>query len=127
MNDKLTEKELQDIIERRSTGKTSFVEFLEELSNIGVTQYMINAGTGEATYMGEHAELKTDPQVNFVIANDFNRDQALQAIRNITIPFLDFLREIANAGITSYTVNITDKKAIYHAIKGEQIVEPLQL
>jgi uncharacterized protein YbcV (DUF1398 family) len=127
MNDNLTEKELHKIIERRSTGKTNFAEFLEELSQIGVIQYDIDVATGQATYKGEHSEVKTDPQVQFVISNDFNRNQALQAIANITLPFLDFLREMAVAGVTTYNVNIFEKKAIYVGINGEQIVEPLQL
>lgn len=126
MSDKPTMKELQEIIERRSTGKTSFAEFLEELSKIGIIQYDIDVATGQATYKGEHTELKTEPQVNFVISNHFNRNQALQIIANITLPFLDFLREIANAGITTYNVNITEKKAFYVGVNGEQIVEPLQ-
>lgn len=126
MNDKLTEKELHRIIERRSTGKTSFAEFLDELSNSGITEYDIDVATGEATYKGEHSKLKTAPQVDFVISNDFDRDQALQVIGNMTIPFLDFLREIANAGIKTNTVNINEKKAIYDAINGEQIVEQLR-
>jgi uncharacterized protein YbcV (DUF1398 family) len=125
MNNIPTEKELHEIIERRSTGKTSFAEFLEELYKIGVIQYDINVATGQATYKGEQSEIKTEPQVNFVISNQFNRNQAIQAITNITLPFLDFLREIANAGIISYNVNITDKKAIYVGVNGEQIAEPL--
>jgi len=92
MNDELTEKELNEIIERRSTGRTSFAEFLDELSKIGVIQYDIDVASGQATYKGAHSELKTEPQVNFVISNDFNRNQALQIIANITLPFLDFLR-----------------------------------
>ncbi len=127
MNDKLTEKELNKIIERRSTGKTSFAEFLVELSEIGIMQYQINVATGQASYMGEHSELQTEPQVNFVIANHFNRDQALQSIANITLPFLDFLREMANAGIMTYTVHISEKKAIYQGKNGEQIEEQIQL
>ena len=127
MNDELTEKELNEIIERRSTGRTSFAEFLDELSKIGVIQYDIDVASGQATYKGAHSELKTEPQVNFVISNDFNRNQALQIIANITLPFLDFLKEMANAGVATYTVNITEKNAIYVAINGEQIVEPLQL
>ncbi|WP_040209107.1 DUF1398 family protein [Neobacillus jeddahensis] len=127
MNDKLTEKELDEIIERRSTGKTSFAEFLKELSDSAITQYVIDVATGVATYKGTDSELKTKPQVDFVISNQLNRNQTLQAIENITIPFLDFLREIADAGITSYNVNIVEKKAIYVAINGEQIEEPLQL
>jgi uncharacterized protein YbcV (DUF1398 family) len=127
MTNKPTEKELHEIIERRSTGKTSFAEFLEELHTIGIIQYDINVATGRATYKAEHSELQTEPQVNFVISNQFDRNQALQTIANITLPFLDFLREMANAGIASYTVNINQKKAVYVGITGEQIIEPLQL
>ncbi|MEH7117670.1 DUF1398 family protein [Neobacillus vireti] len=127
MSDKLTEKELHKIIERRSTGKTSFAEFLEELAKIGVIQYDINVATGQAAYKNEHSELTTEPQVKFVISEQFNRDQALQTIANITLPFLDFLREMANAGITTYTVNIMNQKSTYSGINGEQIVEALQL
>ncbi|TWD91627.1 uncharacterized protein DUF1398 [Neobacillus bataviensis] len=90
-------------------------------------QYHINVATGQASYMGEHSELQTEPQVNFVIANHFNRDQALQSIANITLPFLDFLREMANAGITTYTVHISKKKAIYQGKNGEQLEEQIQL
>ncbi|MFB3168654.1 DUF1398 family protein [Neobacillus sp. 179-C4.2 HS] len=127
MNDNLTEKEVHKIIERRSTGKTSFGEFLEELSQIGVIQYDINVATGEATYKGQHSEVKTDPQVQFVISTDFNRIQALKAIASIALPFLDFLRELAAAGVSTYNVNIIEKTATYVGIKGDQIVEPLQL
>jgi uncharacterized protein YbcV (DUF1398 family) len=127
MNDNLTEKALQKIIERRSTGKTNFGEFLEDLSQIGVIQYDINVATGQATYKGEHSEVKTDPQVQFVISNDFNRNQALQAIASIALPFLDLLRELAAAGVTTYNVNIIEKKATYVGINGDKIVEPLQL
>ena len=127
MTNKPTEKELHEIIESRSTGKTSFAEFLEELHTIGIIQYDIDVATGRATYKGEHSELSTEPQVNFVISNQFNRNQAGQTIANITLPFLDFLREMANAGIASYTVNINEKKAVYMGINNEQIVETLQL
>jgi uncharacterized protein YbcV (DUF1398 family) len=100
---------------------------LEELHTIGINQYDIDVATGRATYKTEISELKTEPQVNFVISNQFNRNQALQTIANITLPFLDFLKEMANAGIASYNVNINEKKAVYMGINGEQIVEPLQL
>jgi uncharacterized protein YbcV (DUF1398 family) len=127
MNDDLTEKELHKIIERRSTGKTSFAEFLDELSTSGITEYDIDVATGEATYKSEHAELKTDPQVDFVISKDFDRNEALEIIGNMSLPFLDFLREIANTGIKTYHVKISEKKAIYVGMNGEQIVEQLRL
>jgi uncharacterized protein YbcV (DUF1398 family) len=127
MNKKPSEKDVHEVIERRSTGKTSFAQFLEELHTIGIIQYDIDVATGRATYKAENSELKTEPQVNFVISNQFDREHALQSIANITLPFLDFLRELANAGIASYTVNINEKKAVYTGINGDQIVEPLQL
>jgi uncharacterized protein YbcV (DUF1398 family) len=127
MSNKPTVKALHEIIERRSTGKTSFAEFLEELAAIGIIQYDIDVATGQATYKGGGSELKTEPQVNFVISNQFNRNKALETIANITLPFLDFLKEIANAGIITYTVNITEKKAIYMGVNGDQIVEPLKI
>jgi uncharacterized protein YbcV (DUF1398 family) len=121
------EEELHIVIERRSTGKTSYSEFLKELSEIGIIQYDIDVATGEATYKGLQSKLKTDPQVNFAISNQFDRDSAVQSITNITLPFLDFLRELANAGIKTYQVNISEKKAIYLGANGEEIVEPLKL
>lgn len=127
MSNKPTVKALHEIIERRSTGKTSFAEFLEELAAIGIIQYDIDVSTGQATYKGGGSELKTEPHVTFVISNQFNRNKALETIANITLPFLDFLKEIANAGIITYTVNITEKKAIYMGVNGDQIVEPLKI
>ncbi|WP_442600038.1 DUF1398 family protein [Neobacillus sp. D3-1R] len=128
MNDnKLTKKELHKVIEKRSTGKTSFAEFLDELSNIGVIQYDIDVSTGEVTYKSKHSELKTEPQVNFLISNHFNKDEAIEIIANISLPFLDFLKELANVGIATYTINISNKKATYVGMKGEQIVVELQL
>jgi len=127
MNNKLTAEELHKIIERRSTGKTSFTMFLKELSEIGIVQYDIDVATAQATYKGEYSEIITNPQVDFVISNHFNKEQALPAINNITLPFLDFIRELANAGITSYNVNIPDKSAIYLGMNGEKIEEKLQL
>jgi uncharacterized protein YbcV (DUF1398 family) len=127
MNHHPNEKELHEVIERRSTGKTSFGEFLEELSNIGITQYDIDVATGKAIYKGKHSKLNTESQVDFVMSDSFNRNLAIQAIANLTLPFLDFLRELANAGVTSYNVNIGEKKATYFGVTGEQITEPLQL
>ncbi|MFP7298763.1 DUF1398 family protein [Neobacillus niacini] len=127
MNSQHLKEKVHEIIERRSTGKTSFAQFLEELHRIGIIQYDIDVATGRATYKAEHSETATEPQVNFVISTHFNRNHALQTIANISLPFLDFLKEMANAGIVSYTVNINEKKAVYTGGNGEQIVEPLQL
>ncbi|WP_066254189.1 DUF1398 family protein [Neobacillus drentensis] len=127
MNDKLTESEFQEIIRRRSNGEISFPQFLDELTQRGINEYEIDVATGQATYMGVHSEFKTDSQVSLVISNQFNRNRVLEAIANIALPFLDFLKEIAEAGIVSYRVFIPEKKVSYIGIGGEEIEERLKI
>ncbi|MDQ0229173.1 DUF1398 family protein [Metabacillus malikii] len=127
MNDKLTEVEFQEIICRRSNGKISFQQFLEELSLIGINEYEIEVASGQATYKGVHSEFKTDSQISLVISDTFNRNKALESISNIALPFLDFLKEIAASGIVSYRISIPEKKVTYFGIGNEQIEEQLQV
>ncbi|WP_413306180.1 DUF1398 family protein [Bacillus sp. 1P10SD] len=127
MNDKLTESEFQEIIRRRSSGEISFPRFLEELSQRGINEYEIDVATGQATYKGVHLEFKTVPQVNLVISDKFNRSKVLEAIANISLPFLDFLKEIAEAGIVTYRVCISEKKVTYIGIGEEEIEEQLKV
>jgi uncharacterized protein YbcV (DUF1398 family) len=127
MNDKITESEFQKIIRRRSNGDISFPQFLDELSQRGINEYEIDVATGQATYKGVHSEFKTDSQISLVISDKFNRNKVLQAIANISLHFLDFLKEISNAGIVTYRVFIPEKKVEYIGIKGEVIVEKLKV
>ena len=122
MTNKLTEGEFQEIIRRRSNGVINFSEFLNELSQRGINEYEIEVATGQATYKGVHSEFKTDPQVSQVISDKFNRNKVLEAIANISLPFLDFLKEIAEAGIVTYRVYIPKKKVTYIGI-GEEVIE----
>jgi len=127
MNDKITETEFQEIIRRRSSGEISFAQFLEELSQRGINEYEIDVATGQATYKGVHSEFKTDSQVNLVISEPFNRNRVLEAIATISLPFLDFLKEIAAAGIVTYRVNIPEKKVSYIGVREEVIEEQLKV
>ncbi|MDP4107244.1 MAG: DUF1398 family protein, partial [Bacillota bacterium] len=119
MNDKITESEFQEIIRRRSNGDTSFPQFLDELSQRGINEYEIDVATGKATYKGITSEFKTDSQINLVISDKFNRNKVLEAIANISLPFLDFLKEISEAGIVTYRVYIPEKKVEYIGVKEE--------
>ena len=92
MNDKITESEFQEIIRRRSDGEINFSQFLEELSQRGINEYEIEVATGQATYKGVYSEFTTDSQVSLVLSNHFNRNKVLEAIANISLPFLDFLK-----------------------------------
>ncbi|GKU84154.1 DUF1398 family protein [Niallia sp. NCCP-28] len=127
MKDKITDSEFREILLRRSNGVIDFHQFLDELSQRGINEYEIEVATGQATYIGAYSEFKTDSQVNLVISDDFNRNKVLEAITNISLPFLVFLQEIANAGIVSYRVFIKEKKVIYLGIKGEEIEEQLKI
>ncbi|MBT2701622.1 DUF1398 family protein [Bacillus sp. ISL-40] len=127
MNDKITESEFQEIIRRRSNGEISFPQFLDELSQRGINEYEIEVATGQATYKGVHSEFKTDSQVSLDISDKFNRNMVLEAIANISLPFLDFLKGIAEAGIATYRVYIPEKKVIYIGIGEEEIEEHLKI
>jgi uncharacterized protein YbcV (DUF1398 family) len=127
MTYELTKGQFQEIIRRRNDGVISFSEFLSELSQRGIKEYEIEVATGQATYRGIYSEFKTDSQVSLVIADKFNRNKLLEAIGNISLPFLDFLKEIAEAGIVNYRVNIEEKKVIYLSIGEEKVEEQLKI
>ncbi|MGD6942844.1 DUF1398 family protein [Cytobacillus gottheilii] len=127
MNDNITEGDFQEIIRKRSSGDLSFSQFLQELSQRGINEYEIDVSTGQATYKGVHSEFKTDSQVDLAISDQFNRNKVLEAIANISLPFLDFLKEIADAGIITYRVYIPERKIKYFGIEGEVIEEQLRI
>jgi len=127
MNNKLTEGEFQEIIRRRSDGVINFSEFLNELSQRGINDYEIEVATGQATYKGVHSRFKTDSQVSLVISDKFNRNKVLEAISNISLPFIAFLKEIAEAGIVTYRVYIPERRVTYIGIGNEEIEEQLKV
>lgn len=83
--------------------------------------------TGQATYKGVHSEFKTDSQINLQISDTFDRNKVVEAIANISLHFLDFLKEIAEAGIVTYRVNISEKRVEYIGNNGELIEENLNV
>ena len=127
MTNKLTEGEFQEIIRRRSDGVINFSEFLNELSQRGINEYEIEVATGQATYKGIYSEFKTDTQVSLVVADKFNRNKVLEAIANISLPFLDFLKEIGEAGIVNYRVNFGEQRVIYIGSGEEKVEEQLKI
>ncbi len=127
INNNITESEFQEIIRRRSNGLIDFQQFLIELSQRGINEYKIDVATGQATYKGEYSEFKTDGQISLNISDKFHRNKVQEAIANISLPFLDFLKEIADAGIVAYRVDIQEKKIIYMGIGEEEIEEQLKI
>lgn len=127
MNNNISESEFQEIIHRRSSDNLSFFEFLVLLSQRGINTYEIDVATGQATYKGVYADFKTDPQVSLDISKKFDGKKVLEAIANISLPFIDFLKEIAEAGIVTYRVYIPEKKVIYIGSGEEELKEQLKL
>lgn len=123
MDNKITENELKKILSKRSNGEISFTQFLEKLSERGINEYEIDVTTGQATYKADHTVFRTDTQISLVISDKFNKNKALEAIANIALPFLDFLKEIADAGIVTYRVYIPEQKVTYIGVGGEEINE----
>lgn len=127
MNNNLIESEFLEIINKRSSGVIDFSQFLDELSQRGINEYEIDVATGQASYKAQYKEFKTDSQINLAISDKFNRRRVLEAIANISLPFLDFLKEIAEAGIVTYRVNIPEKRVTYIGIGEEEIEEQLKV
>jgi len=127
MNDKISESELRELIHRRNKSEISFSKFLEELSQRSINEYEIEVATGQATYKGVNSEFITDSQVSLVISDKFNRNKVLEAISNISLPFLDLLKEIAEAGVITYRVDISEKKITYIGTSEEKIEERLNI
>jgi uncharacterized protein YbcV (DUF1398 family) len=127
MSNNIKESEFQEIIRRRSAGIIDFSQFLNELSQRGINEYEIQVSNGQATYKGINAEFKTDSQVNLEISDSFNKSKVLEAIANISLPFLDFLKEIADSGIIKYRIVIPEKRVVYLGVRGEKIEEKLKL
>ncbi|MDI7741184.1 DUF1398 family protein [Lysinibacillus fusiformis] len=127
MNNKITENEFQEIIRKRSNGEIGFPQFLDQLSQRGINEYVIDVATGQATYKGVYLEFKTDSQITLNISDKFNKNKVLEAIANISLPFLEFLKEIAEAGVVAYRVWIPEKKVIYIGVGEEEIEEQLKV
>lgn len=123
----MTEQQLQQLIERRSAGEVTFKEFLDELMNNGITKYEIHVQNGFATYMGKDYHLQVNSPFQFEVASEFNGERVVEAIRNIALPFPEFLAEISLAGVERYVLYILENKTVYYGKNGEEVEEEIQL
>lgn len=100
---------------------------MSELSQKGINEYEIDVATGQATYKSVDAVFKTASQVYLVVASTFDKTRLREAIANISLPFLDFLNEIAEAGVVKYGIKIGEKKVIYIGEGDERVEEQLKI
>lgn len=129
MNTKNTEL-LHKCVQDAFAGKMTFLETIQHMSSIGVRWYSANLFFGIKTHYFENGETHREKWPEWAPLTKcppFNKKAIVAAIRAIqhreTI-YSEFLRQIADAGVTVYTVHLNGRKAIYLGADGDFYVEP---
>lgn len=122
----MTEQALQQLIKRRSDREISFQEFLSELESNGISKYDVHVKDALINYIKEGQHIQMDSPYHFQVSDIFNKNEVMEATKKITLPFPEFLKEIADAGVLKYTVYISDLKTVYYGKNGEEVEETIQ-
>jgi uncharacterized protein YbcV (DUF1398 family) len=114
---------------RESIANTmAFPKVLELLSQIGVESYHVDLYRREKTYYFPNGDTYVEPMEipAYPIRKEFSSDRVLTAIRasqKQEISYLEFLKQVSDAGTTHYYVYITGYQAVYYGRTGECHVE----
>lgn len=109
-------------------GTMSFPQVVQALIQEGVESYTVDLVQNIKTFYMPNGEVFVEkfkydgPR----IATDFSQDKVVAAIRasqTQKIKYPQFLKEILEAGTTSYIVYIEGRKAVYFGRKGETHTE----
>lgn len=123
----LSEKNLKDLLIRSAQEQWAYPKVFDALKDIGVEHYETNVILQQVTYSGNgknylekvSAEMIT-PSVDFTVAEiqaAIRRTQAKQT------NYVQFLQEIAQAGVWNYRVDIDERTVSYMGKNGEKYVE----
>lgn len=118
-----------DIINECISKELSFPQVIKMLSQIGIERYYTDLVAMKKTFYSYQDETYIVPMhiENLPkIATGFHETQVIEALRAIQkdeIDYNEFIRNIAAAGTTSYTVFITGKQVSYIGRKGETYIE----
>jgi uncharacterized protein YbcV (DUF1398 family) len=113
-----------------SFANTPFPTVVQKLASAGVTSYNADLITLRKTYYGAATECVDEalPLTDTpMVASRFDRDAvhgAVKAIQRSEIGYADFLRQIMQAGCSSYQVFFNGRKAMYFGRDGEFYTEP---
>lgn len=120
---------LSECITGTFAGTTLFPEIVARLTADGVEWYSSNLTFGVTTHYAADGQYHQSPWPAghlHAIANDFQGDEVLAAIRGSQqgrIIYPTFLQLIAAAGVVYYTVHLQGKKAIYFGRHGDFHIE----
>jgi uncharacterized protein YbcV (DUF1398 family) len=108
--------------------KISFPEVVARLDEANIEMYYADLLVPSKTYYSKNEAYVVPCTCNSekIVGSMFNQDLVMDAIRLIQsgkIKYQEFIHKIMEAGVVSYSVFITGRKAIYFGKKGEQQVE----
>ena len=110
-------------------GNLTFPQVVGKLIEAGVESYRVDFITGQDVFYAPSGATHTEtfPVDPTRVASTFNQPALQQAIREAqadTLRYPQFVPRVCAAGVASYQVFITGRKAIYFGRNGETHTEP---
>jgi len=122
---------IQALLRRSGTEQWPYPKLFEALKHGGVEYYVADVDRQRVVYYGGknlHEQRLASGGEMLTIAPELNRDALLQAIARTQrqeSTYLEFLNEIAAAGIGRYRVDMHDRTVTYSHTPTEQHVETI--
>lgn len=107
----------------------TYPQLFDALKNVGVERYETNVLTHEIKYVGGGTSFVEPGPAGFsplTAADGFNLDAlkaALGRIQRKETNYIQFLTEIAAAGVAFYRVDMRPRTVTYHGPNGNKLVE----
>ncbi len=119
---------IHEISEKSLAGKITFPEVVRQLLESGIESYRVDLVQNQKTFYSQDGEAYTK---NFdfkgpAIAPEFSTAKTVAAIRASQtgqINYTEFLNQVMQAGVSSYTACLTGRKVVYMGRKGDSHVE----
>jgi uncharacterized protein YbcV (DUF1398 family) len=110
-------------------GTLRFPDVVEKLVELGVESYHADLYRHEKTYYmpsgDSHGERETKLPL-FPVADTFDVDgvrEAIHRVQKVEVNYIEFMDQIARAGVAHYWVYLTGEKAVYVGRRGESWTE----
>lgn len=125
---------LHECSERSVAGTITFPEVVGKLMAVGIESYHADLYRREKTYYAPNGDSHVESERGLdakvfgahAIAAELDSAGVVNALRQIQhkeIDYQQFLRGIQSAGVSSYSVYLVGKRAIYTGRKGDAYVE----
>jgi len=125
----MNSKIVQEIAERGKREQWPYPRIFDALKNAGVESYAVEVSNRRIVHHGgdvEWVEPSPPEAVTLPIADRFDEDALKLALRRVQekkTDYIEFLREIADAGVGSYRVDMKTRTVTYAGRAGEEHVE----